>query len=162
MKDRLIILSKIIVWILIFIIQPNIRGQSVLSSSGYSMSSKVVVLDYTIGELATIDLQGSEIDLFQGFHQGLRIDKAEESKNPNVQVKVWPNPTKNVFILKTNSSEISYSLYTSLLQKTSVKGKVSKESEQSIDISNLPSATYLLRVTDINNHSNIYRILKTN
>ncbi|WP_298540602.1 hypothetical protein [uncultured Aquimarina sp.] len=150
-----------IVFITVMLLAKSMFGQEIMSSSGFSVFDENVQVYYTIGELAVTEMSNSDITLNQGFHQGFKIERFIQKDEVLVDIKVWPNPVVNSFNIKTNSSAISYALYNKLQQKTSIKGQVPIQTTQSIEIGNLEPAIYLLYVTDRDNNTNVYRILKT-
>lgn len=70
-------------------------------------------------------------------------------------IKIYPNPVKDILNIKINGDIQKAELYNH-------EGKKIKETNQkSINVSSLPQGIYLLKVTDVNNHTGTQKILKT-
>jgi len=135
-------------------------AQNVVSSTGNSLTSETVSLDYTVGEVTITLLESEQATLDQGFHKGLVIKTVTTTET--LKVSVWPNPTSHVFNIKTKDSKIAYTLYDTTMKDLGIKGSVPANSSLSVDISKLTTATYFLKLTDANTNTKILKIIKSN
>ena len=150
------------VYIVFLLLSTLSYSQSTISSSGTSVSSSDISLDYVIGQIAITAIQKEDIALHQGVLQGLKIEALEKKSEKKLDLSIWPNPTSRMFTIATKDSGIHYALFNSLQQKTSCQGYIQSNSQKTVDIHQLQAATYLLHLTDETGNTNIYKILKIN
>ncbi len=74
-------------------------------------------------------------------------------------VKIYPNPTSNFIILKTNLEYSNIELFNTLGKKVKDFTVVQKDIGYSINLENLQSGVYFLSLTNSNKHENI-RVVK--
>jgi hypothetical protein len=141
------------------------KPQDVIASVGYEGTAGAMTVTYTIGEsfVTTFD-NGSNI-LSQGFHQPYYIMVAVNEPFDIGEVKVFPNPTNSILQIqfdKINTENIEVKLF-DLTGKPILLSKIESTNTWQTNLSDLPSANYILSVTDIVNHkSNSYKIFKSN
>ena len=131
----------------------------VMASAGDSFSDNSLILEWTLGEIATESFEGS-LFVSQGFHQPLEnitsIDNPLSSLGP---IKVYPNPTKDrVFIEREKEGEVVVALL-DLRGRILIKHTFSNSIDQ-LDLSPLPSGLYILNMRDENQSSLSIRIQK--
>jgi|SRR5690554_981105 len=142
--------------------------RSVIGSTGTSeVSSGNTSASWTVGETAVNTETNGTITLSEGFHQGIEVGLSVEVNTPNVDLKVYPNPTQDkVFISvdATSAQRIHYVLYTAVGQEIQLPENtmnVSGHAEKSLDFSHLTKGTYLLHVTSEDGaHLSTIRIIK--
>ena len=113
-----------------------LNGQSaapyVVASEGNHVDAAAFSLDYTVGETVIETLTRDSFTLTQGFHQpNLMLINAVDAL-PELNVKVYPNPTADWQLSNANGQVILQSKRaTTLLSET-------------LDLGNYPAGTYWL------------------
>jgi len=124
--------------------------RSVVSSAGNDVDTETISVSWTLGEVATATLNSDGLILSQGFHQGNLFVNAIEGTEPAFQLKTYPNPVVNKLIVE--SSELNQ-----LYEIIDANGRVIKNgfidsNPFELDLTNLPSGPYFLRVEQIATH----------
>jgi len=79
----------------------------------------------------------------------------------DLEISVYPNPTPDVIHLVTKNTGISYSIFNVLGQSVKSNGFIGANSNQSINLNNLPDGIYILKVQDEQNLSKkSFKIIK--
>lgn len=134
-----------------------IRSQSVVNSSGGSLSSDNQKLDYAIGEVATTTLSTTNNHVTQGLLQPLSVMvNANELFDPQFTLSAFPNPVCNELIIQT-----SYTQFTQL-EIMDIQGKIIRKMDwqnQPVEFGTIPSGVYLVRLYD-NLFSKTIKIVK--
>ncbi len=73
---------------------------------------------------------------------------------------IYPNPSTNSFVVKTNNKIITYEIINAIGQ-TIIGKSISATNELFIDLSTHPSGTYILKLTN-ESGSSIHKLMKTN
>ena len=135
-----------------------VSGQSissyVVASAGESVEAGGLNVSWTLGELAieTLEDNGNTLILTQGFQQGyFEITSIGEPLSNNFMLKVYPNPASEFVWVALESEEIKdaiIELY-DLEGKLVYNGKLNVvEGPNKIELNNLSSSQYILRITD--------------
>ncbi|WP_052591931.1 T9SS type A sorting domain-containing protein [Aureispira sp. CCB-QB1] len=120
----------------------------VLGVAGNRITGTNTVVDWTVGEVFTTTINGTNSMVSQGFHQPhLVVSPLKNVEKPLIYISTFPNPTTskiNVQIDEQIPSNLRFIL-------SSNDGKViqkllpmTNEKQWSIDISDLPTGTYFL------------------
>jgi hypothetical protein len=136
-------------------------AQELISSSGESIKNSDVQVDYSIGEIMIDTYSGDEIIITQGLHQPvITITDITDNKIKNMDIKLYPNPTSSILNIELNDiqKEKYYSL-TDINGKLLFKDKILNMTE-SLDISNLLSGVYILKLTTNAQIIKSYKIIK--
>lgn len=80
---------------------------------------------------------------------------SESFDKVQTEISVYPNPTLGVITVKSNSDLASVQVYNSIGQEV-LESKVQKE----IDLSNLPSGIYIVRIQSIEGITSIHKVIK--
>jgi hypothetical protein len=136
-----------------------VSGQSissyVIASAGESVETGGLSVSWTLGELAveTLEDNGNTLVLTQGFQQGyFEITSIEDPLlSDNFKLKVYPNPAKDFVWVELESDEINGAI----IEMYDFNGKLvynSKlnitEGRTQIELTNLSSSQYILKITD--------------
>ena len=125
-------------------------GQSaapyVVASEGNHVDAAAFSLDYTVGETVIETLTRDSFTLTQGFHQpNLMLINAVDVL-PELNVKVYPNPTADQLQFETTSETPSL-----IWQLSNANGQVILQSKrattllsETLDLGNYPAGTYWL------------------
>lgn len=156
-------ISIIVLFLIVFGV--GLYAQQSISSSGGEATGSGGTLSYTVGQLVYTSINsinGSSLSL--GVQQTYSVSVTTELKNNlNISLKcsIFPNPTTNYLRLKIENMEIknlSYQLY-------NIKGQMLKTNplesiETNINISQLQSSNYLLKVIQNNQVVKSFNIIK--
>ncbi|PKR81280.1 hypothetical protein CW751_05525 [Brumimicrobium salinarum] len=128
--------------------------QMVIGSAGKGeVVSSSISASWTAGETAIQTQASGTLTLTEGFHQTNVDDLSIETNAPDIDLKLYPNPTHDKVYLGVNATEaqkINYDLFTSLGQKVNLPESsmsVDGYTEKTLDFGHLNKGTYLLRVT---------------
>ena len=134
--------------------------QKVVSSSGNHFNNGIIQLSFTIGEPIINTLSGTTTNITQGFHQSNHLIVSVEEKNPNLDIKVYPNPIGDKLYINTEFFEgVYYEIYDAngkLVCKDFLKKNITE-----IETINLKPSAYSLSVTGKDNSSN-FKLIKIN
>lgn len=137
-----------------------------VNTSGGNASGTGGSVSYSVGQVFNTTAFGSNGSVSEGVQQPFEISvlSGVDITGIDLYYAVYPNPTSGKLTLKldasttTNIQSMSYQLY-------DVNGKMLrndrlKEFETSIDMSDFVSATYFLKVTNINKEVKLFKIIK--
>ncbi len=88
-----------------------------------------------------------------------QILPTHEVFNTENQMSIFPNPVSSVLSIQSQSTLKELSLYNQLGQLIIFNNNIN-ENEFEIDVSKLPQALYYLEITDNNDNTNVYKIIK--
>lgn len=140
------------------------HAQEIIPAAGGNVSGSTGSVSYTVGQILCGSLSGTHGTITQGVQQPYEISVVtgiNETSAILFKIEVYPNPTKDLIILKAENFEIeniSYLLYSSngtLLRNNRVEG-----TETRIAMSNLEPATYFLKVIWKNKGFKTFKIIK--
>lgn len=134
----------------------NTVGDNAIGSGG-SMS-------YSIGQVVYTTNTATSGSVAQGVQQPYEISVITgtiQAKDINLLITAYPNPTINNLILNFNEFKIanlSYQLYN--LQGKLLQSDLITSRESSIYMSDLPPATYFVKIIQDNNEVKVFKINK--
>jgi len=121
----------------------------VIATTGGYRATNGIQISWTLGEIATTTLVGGGTILTQGFHQPLESSVSSVFVSPSVattRAMIYPNPARDVLFVESVGG-------TSRTMRVELAGllgdrrlEVEGEGEVRIDIDDLPSGTYLVRM----------------
>lgn len=143
----------------------GLQAQDAIPATGGSVSviGKGSV-SYTVGQVLFTTNNGATGSVMQGVQQPFEISVLsgmEKGKDIGLSFLAYPNPTSENLILRTDLPETSvlsfqlFDMYGKLLYSNILSGK-----ETRIDMSNLGSAHYFLKVMDNNEELIVFTIIK--
>ncbi|MBO4751294.1 MAG: T9SS type A sorting domain-containing protein [Bacteroidales bacterium] len=145
----------------------GLKAQAIFSTVGGEAASGSAKLSYTAGQVATqpakarvTNAERLTAKLTEGVQQAYSIEELKiDGVTPiAADIKIYPNPTTdNITVRVVGESQQNYTLYDVNGRKLS-NGKL-QNGETSIDMSDLPAGSYVLKVTG-NGAENGYRINK--
>lgn len=131
----------------------TLNAQQSVNSSGSDGAGSGGSVSYSIGQIAYSSYTGSNVSLDQGVQHAYEILTLDIKENQlNSTLTVFPNPTTDNLSLKINDfteKSYSYQLYNNqgkLLRKAKITDELTL-----INMYNLSTATYLLKVVDSEN-----------
>lgn len=155
----------------LFLIVP-LSAQEAVLTSGETYSSGSGSVSFSAGQVAYSEISGSGGTASEGVQQAFEIfpmPAPEQEALPkevlplfeNLEVTVFPNPTQGLLNLElsgTEDSVLNYHLYD--LQGRLLRQEVLRNTSAQIQLDNLPSGTYLLRIQSENIPLKIFKIIR--
>lgn len=157
MKKSIIILNLFLCF--------HVRGQESINASGGVFYNNDESISYSISQVFYIQKQFSTGSITEGVQQTNKIInlKKDDYGLIDLNIELYPNPTVNYVVLDIKNQkleEISYQLFTTN-GKLICQEKIIKE-KTVIEINNLVSSIYLLKVLNNNKHIKTFKIIKNN
>ncbi len=139
-------------------------GQEAASASGGDALGSGGIVNYSVGQVAYTTNSGTNGTVSQGVQQTFEIFITDIKETTlNISLHVFPNPTAenlNLQILDYKNEALQYQVY-DMQGKLQNSGQIAS-GQTSIDMNNLPSATYLLYVNQGNKTIQSFKIIKNN
>jgi hypothetical protein len=137
-------------------------SKQVIGPGGQTFETGTYKLSYTTGEVAigTMSSEDGTIQLGNGYYPSLDLSTLHtETLDLQLQVRVFPNPTKEVIYI-THPTESFFEV-----RITDVSGKqilkTAHQKEQPLSIQTLTTGTYFITVsTKDSKQTNTYKIIK--
>lgn len=137
-------------------------SKQVIGPGGQTFENGTYKLSYTTGEVTVgaMTSENSNIQLGNGYYPSLNLSTLNtESPELQLQVKVFPNPTKEVIYI-THPTEQFFEVRIS-----DVSGKqilqIAHQKQQPLSVQTLSTGTYLVTVTTKDSkQTNTYKIIK--
>jgi len=140
----------------------TVQAQQATLPSGGVASGSGGTVSYSIGQVAYIDNTGSTGSVSQGVQQAFEIFSVGINETTlNISASVYPNPTNDNLTLQVpdfNNEKLIYQLFD--VQGRLVESKPITAEKTQINMSYLPSATYLVYVSQNNKTVQTFKIIK--
>ena len=137
----------------------SVSAQEVVSTQGESYSNASAKIDFTIGEVVINTGTDGTNDLTQGFHQTNWTFLGVEDFAPNFQATIFPNPTQDVFNIKTSVFEnVTYTLYDA--QGKLVMQNILSAEQTPIQVSQLAPGSYSLTLNNETQNLKTFKLIK--
>ena len=135
--------------------------RDVVASSGDHYSNGDLSVTWTLGETITETYSNGALIVCQGFHQDDKlVSSTQENKLP-FPVSVFPNPTSATLHIKTGQPEKLTAALFDVSGKLIIEQLLNEHTSiNSMDLHNLPEATYFLRVADEEGRNTTFKIQK--
>lgn len=132
-------------------------------ASGADASGSGGTISYSIGQVVNTTNIGTSFSIAEGVQQPYEISVTVGINNSNIQLgaMIYPNPTTNYIVLKTEgypSKELSYQLFDQN-GKLIVSKQIISNSER-IEMQNLAASTYFLKVIENQTVRKVFKIAK--
>lgn len=141
----------------------TIQAQEAVIAAGGNAPGSGGTVAYSVGQIVFTTHIGTNGSVAQGIQQPYEISTAQgiEENYIKLELKVYPNPTANFLTLDVGNAELS----TLNFQLYDISGKILKHrkimsSTETIDMENLPSAIYFLKVARNNKIVKTFKIIK--
>jgi len=118
-------------------------------------------VSYSLGQVVYTTNTGSNGSVEQGVQQPYEISATVgiNESSISLEMSVYPNPTTNYLTLKVEiTKNLSYQLFD--MQGKVIASKKITDNTTTVVMENLPTATYLLKVTDSNKTVKTFKIIK--
>lgn len=136
----------------------SIEPQLISTSGGYSSNYD---MHSSLGENFIAYLDQDNLQATCGFYQSSHLLTTVEEKLSNIEVKLFPNPTSRLLTIETHEvTDLKFCIINAH-GKRIMSSNIS-EYTTNIDLSQYPVGQYYLQITNSQDESNIYKILKTN
>ena len=135
-----------------------------IPASGGNASGSGGTVSYSVGQIVYTNNTGTNGSVSQGVQQPYEISivtALEETQEINLSITAFPNPTTDYLTLSTgnfDNKNLSFHFY-------DINGKIIQESkinvsETKISMTDLPPATYFLKVTENQKEVKTFKIVK--
>ena len=135
--------------------------QATLTSGGMATGSGSVA--YSIGQIAYTTVTNSAGSIAQGVQQPIEIYTlgVDDFVNISLIMKAYPNPTQGDLTLEITDLKLENLTFQLIdLQGRSIENRKIANTNETIKMENLPSATYFLKVTNNNKEVKSFKIIK--
>ena len=139
-----ILLLFVFISCLIQVKAQQVMPEVVCTASG-NLKNSTVSIDWVIGETVTATMNSSNNTLSNGFEQSTYIITAIKNNVLNIEVSLFPNPTKNSLNLQSKDAQLKNGKYQlidmagKIVSEGNIKGEIT-----AIDFSMFGAATYYL------------------
>ncbi len=160
MKKQIVILLIILAFPLVIAAQ-TVMPQ-IIASSGSSYETPSAQLDWTLGELITETYTAGSIILTQGFHQPeISVETGYSDPDIQLSVNVFPVPSSSYITVEFNEIWQGMTIELFNLQGIRISSTPVINQRVEINLLDLPSAGYILKViTNENKMIKSYTIIK--
>ena len=154
---------KSIITIILIFVFGFLQAQETYTSSGGNATGTTGNMSYTVGQAFYSTKTGTSGNyIIEGVQQPYEITIliSEETAN-NINLTAYPNPTNDYLNINLNNYESNNVTF----QLLDMNGKVLKfgkikDQETKIDVTNLPSTIYIVKINDNNKVIKIFKIIK--
>jgi hypothetical protein len=156
--------KKIVVLFLLSFVLLTAQAQEAVTAAGGDASGNGGTVAYSVGQVVYTTNTGANVSVAQGVQQAFKIlvlTGLEEVKGINLTVSAYPNPTTDYLNLKVENYDnrnMSYQLFDmfgKLVETKKLVGDLTR-----IGMSNLPPATYFVKVIQNKNEVKTFKIIK--
>ncbi len=138
------------------------NAQVSINTTGGDASGNDGTVAYSIGQLFYSTNNSASGTISQGVQQPYEIfSLGIDANKQNISLSIYPNPTADLLQLRlndNNSGEITYQLFD--MKGQLIHSEAVKNNQAYVDMRELPSASYVLHVTNANNLVQSFKILK--
>lgn len=154
------IMKNLIILALVCFSFLGLNAQEVTSAAGGTKSTADYEVSWTVGETTIKTFSEGSVTLTQGFHQPNLIVTPAKIFFDNIEVKVYPNPTREFVTIEMNRLRKSskYSLY-NLAGEKLAEGNLRKLKTK-LNLNNQASGSYLLKLSKENQPLRTFKIVK--
>lgn len=158
---------KLSILLVIFIFSTDLLAQSVdnsvINSSGSTLSNSEIILDFSLGELAVNQYDEMEITVSEGFLNGYNSGVINSIENFELfEMTVYPNPSSRVLNISFNQNKKTGVIHLFHFSGIEVLKKQVNTGDQELqlDVSKLEEGVYYLRtLSDDGKSRNAHKIL---
>lgn len=161
-------MKKIKILILLFLLgifSPKLQAQQAIVASGGNAAGSGGTASFSVGQVTYTYVSGSNGSVGQGVQQAFEIFAlgVDDFPNINLVMMVYPNPVTSLLNLKIENlatADLEYQLYD--IQGKLISNKKIIQQETQIDMGNLASAIYFLKILDNSEPIKTFKIIKNN
>lgn len=155
---------KKIIFLIIFIGFSKIYAQQAIVAAGQDATGVGGTISYSISQIGFTTNLGSSGSVSQGVQQPFEISVflgTEEVLGISLRITVFPNPTTDFITMSVENYEfetLQYQLYDN--NGKMLLGEKTNKLETKIEIGNLPTAVYFLKIFNQNKEIKTFKIIK--
>ncbi len=144
--------------------QKGLQAQQTIPATGGNASGSGGSASYTVGQITYTTNTGTNGSVAQGVQQPYEISVVNgiaEAKDIVLQCSVYPNPVTDIIKLNIgnlSTSNMNYQLFDN--NGKLLESKKIANTETSINMHNLATATYFIRINDKDNAIKTFKIIK--
>ncbi len=132
-----------------------------VSSAGESFNNSTYQICWSVGECVTATHLAEDYIITQGFHQNSYVITEVKNLATDINISVYPNPTKDLLTVNLEESARP----SSVLTVTDINGKVLQQAEitsdvEQLDFSNYSNGVYFLTLKQENQLIKSFKIIK--
>ena len=145
----------------VFVNAQQFKPELICPASGL-IANATTNISWTIGEVTISTMNNSAILLTNGIAQPTYNITTVKHNLTQTEVKLFPNPAKDVLVLQSRNGQLKDALYSvfDMNGKLILNDKISGD-ETYIDFSNFSPASYLMKITDTSGQNiQTYKIIK--
>lgn len=139
----------------------NLKAQESPVVAGGEATGESLTISYSVGQLVYTTNTGNNGSVAQGIQQAYQISTVVGINKTNLRLEVYPNPTTNLLqlVIEDNKLEnLEYQLYD--LKGKLIKNKKVNTGITNIEMSMLPTSTYLLNINNNKQTIKSFKIIK--
>ncbi len=142
----------------------GLHAQEAIPAVGSNASGSGGSVSYTVGQVGYTTNTGTNGSVSQGVQQPFEISVVAglaETKGITLQCSAYPNPTTDYLTLKIEGAvQTQYIAFLYDINGKIIQNKKIESNKTNIGMSNLPSATYLLKITQGGKVVKTFKIIK--
>ena len=152
----------IIFVLLLFLMSLTVQAQEITLASGGDISGSGGTVSYSVGQIVQNSITGTGGSVTQGIQFSFESTTLSVIDfQTQIDISSYPNPTSSFLNIKVQGFQentLYYKLF-NVLGKLLISGDIKNNTAQ-INIAHLPSATYLLKVSNNSTIFKTYTIIK--
>lgn len=157
-------MKRVIILSLLLFCAFNSNAQTTLSVTGGEATGSGGKVSYTVGQVLYTTYTGNDGFIVLGVQQPYEISvvtSIEEIINFDISIVAYPNPTSHLLKLRieTKQSDTFFYRFFDLNGRLLLSEKV-RDFETTIDVGNMPSAIYILKIYSDYKEIKSFRIIK--
>ena len=160
-------MKNLILLIALTVFSGGLQAQESIASSGGEASGAGGTVSYSVGQVSYRVHTGTTGSVTEGVQQPYEFSVVIgiEESGINLQFIAYPNPVSDQLILRiadetfTGNARWLASLYN--MEGSMIKQQIIGSRETTIDMSDVQSASYLLKITNDNREVKTFKIIKT-
>jgi hypothetical protein len=139
----------------------SMNAQETIITTGGDISASSGKISYSVGQSFYTSDTGSDGSVLKGIQQPYEIFITLGEDESKINLKIFPNPTSNLFSLSIDSNNFAGMSY----QLIDMSGRQLDENSitsplTSVQLEQYPSSIYFLRVLRNKKHIKIFKIIK--
>lgn len=153
--------KKLKLSVLLLVLGLITQAQQAIMATGGNASGSGGTVAFSIGQLAYTSFSDSNGTVAEGVQQAIEVYRLGVDSLIDLELVAYPNPTTNALTLKVGDSEtstLSFQLFD--ISGILVESRKIKNTTETIKMGHLPSAMYVLKVTNKNNEEKTFKIIK--
>lgn len=148
----------------ILLITFSVNAQEAVITAGGEATGSGGSVSYSVGQLVYTTFTGDNKSIAQGVQQSYEISIVSGIKlntSLDISLTAYPNPTSDYLMLQIKDYRDEKLTYTLLdISGRQITGNLITNSQTMIQMRHLPAAAYLIHISDENQRTKTFKILK--